>query len=296
MQELTYENILGETITFCNTAPYYLYKIDGIGSTEAEITSKSANIFDGDIFSHATKRPRIIDLTFHLGNPKYTKVQALYSERRKLQSVLGLAKSFDRQSGKMAKITYKNDAGTYITYGIPTLGLRFDERVHDRFNPNIKVSFRCFSAYWLGSEHTVSLGEQMSEAFYLPFEFNIQFATNSNITTLHNVGSTQTPLEIWIYGNGEKPKLENLSTSSTLVFTREVLPGECLYIRTAEKDLRCEIVKDGVTTSAFDYLHPDTPLTQFQLKIGENNIAYRATSEISGTKTILKWQDLYEGA
>ncbi|NLB91684.1 MAG: hypothetical protein GX786_10765 [Clostridiales bacterium] len=295
MQELTYENILGEKVTFGENPPFYFRKINGTGSTKARIVPIEATLFDGDVLYDTSKEYRVVDLTFHIGSGAYRSYTDLFSAREKLQDILALEKAFDRATQKMAKITYTNDHGSFYTYAVPELGLDFSERMK-YFNTNIDIAFRSPSAYWRGKTTSLLLGDSGMGAFSIPFEFPISFAQTTYEGKVLNESPVTSPLEIWVHGNGESPLLENLSTGSKLIFDRELFPGEVLYINTDPKRVICEIYnQDKFVSKGFAYLNALTPITSFQLRTGENTIKYNPTTAQAGSVIVLKWDRLYEG-
>lgn len=105
--------------------------------------------------------------------------------------------------------------------------------------------------------------------FTLPFKMKQYGPLKKNIL---NRGYMPAPIEIFFKGPAVNPKIINHRTGEYVRVKKELTSDDTLYINTAFRQKKVEIIKDGVHENAWDYL--DLSSSFFWIQPGDNMIEY----------------------
>ena len=289
MQKLTYINLNNEQAVFCG-APYVLSRIGGLGLPEPEITSIRGAYQQGDTAVSCRRPKRMLAITMHIMADTRA---ALYERRMELLSILSPDKAM--RDDERAVLIYENDHGRYMTYAIPCGGLDAGSRTLDT-QPNIRLNFRCDSPYWYAVNTVSVLFENAGEGFSLPFVFPVDFGRRDYVRDADNQGQVSVPVEISILCKGEIPRLINNTTGQEIAMSAAVPEGYTLLLNTDPARLDARIIDaDGNESGAFGKLSLSTPLADFTLRPGLNELKYEAGGASAHSEITVTWRPAYEG-
>lgn len=163
-----------------------------------------------------------------------------------------------------------------IDYEISSFQFK-SKNIHERLQAQLFV--KCVDPDFID---TMATGEEISTwingwswKFRLPFKLKEHGETKKNII---NTGHVETPVEIRFHGPAANPKIANLTTGEFIRVKKELKAGEILYISTAFRDKRVEIIRDSGVEDAFDYIDLDSIF--FDLQVGDNVLEYSSESGI----------------
>ncbi len=289
MQKLTYINLDNEQIVFC-AAPYVLCKLGGLGLPELEVFSVRGAYQQGDTPTGCRRQPRMLELTMHIMGASRTE---LYRRRMELLHILSPDRAV--QGDARARLIYENDNGRYMTYAIPDGGLNAQSRALNT-QPNLRLNFRCESPYWYAVNPTQITFDNAGSGFGLPFAFPVDFGRRDYSKDANNLGQVSAPMEITIQCKGEVPRLKNLTTGKEIALAAPVPDGNTLYLNTDPARLDARIVDaTGAQTGAFGKLSLTTPLADFTLRPGLNELFYDAGGASAHSVITVSWRNAYEG-
>lgn len=294
MQRIRYINLRGEVIEFGGVKPLILAHVDGIGTTDAEISSVQGAYQNGTTLTRMQRGARSVRVQFSLMPEENTR-EAMYKARIALNAKLSLLRCMDAD-GNCGRLIYENDAGSWWTYAVPDGdGAQFGTRFLN-YLPGGEVTFKSGSAFWRESgqsEATLEIGEG---GFRIPFSFPIRFGTTNFIKSLRNEGGASAPVQITIYGSGETPCIRNNTTGAQIMLSQPVASGEKLLIDTDPERLSCvHVLADGQQEDAWGYLDPESSVADFSLEPGENAVEYVSDQVSSESRVVIRWHARYEG-
>ena len=294
MQRIRYVNLLGETVDFGGERPLILAHVDGLGTTEAQISIVRGAQQSGAFITRAQRGERNVRVQFAL-MPKEDTREAMYNERIKLSSKLSLSRCIDAQ-GNMGRLIYDNDAGSWWTYAMPEGdGVTFGTRMRNLL-PGGDVTFKSGSAYWRANTQSETVLEIGRGGFKLPFSFPIKFGTAEFRKNVRNEGGAAAPVEITIHGSGETPTIANATTGAQIKIDQPVASGEMLIINTDPEHLACtHVLADGTREDAWGYLDPRSAVADFTLEPGDNVVEYVPDQVSEASRVVIRWHALYEG-
>jgi len=289
MQKLTYINLNNEQAVFYG-APYVLGKIGGLGLPDLEIQSIRGAYQQGDTVAGCRRQKRMLAVTIHIMADSRAQ---LYQRRMALLSILSPDKA--AQDENRAVLIYENDHGRYMTYAMPDGGLDAQSRTLDT-QPNVKLNFRCESPYWYAVNQSSVAFEDAGEGFTLPFSFPVDFGRRDYCKNANNAGQVSVPVLITIVCKGEIPRLKNLSTGKEIAMAAAVPEGNTLVLNTDPARLDARIIDaGGAESGAFGKLSLDTPLADFTLRPGLNELSYEAGGASAQSEITVAWRAAYEG-
>jgi hypothetical protein len=289
MQKLTYINLNNEQAVFCG-APYVLAKLGGLGLAELEIASIRGAHQQGETAVSCRRLKRMVALTMHIMADSRSE---LYRRRMELLNILSPDKAL--RGDERAVLLYENDHGRYMTWAIPDGGLDAESRALDT-QPNVKLNFRCESPYWHAVNPISVAFENAGTGFSLPFAFPVDFGRRDYLRDANNRGQVSVPVEIAVLCKGEVPRLYNRTTGKAIAMSAAVPEGYTLLLNTDPARLDARIIgADGVETGAFGKLSLDTPLADFTLRPGLNELVYEAGGASAQSEITVTWRPAYEG-
>ena len=290
MQKLTYINLRGESVVFGGGPPYVFERVKGLGKPPVKVSATRGVYQHGETPRRALMEPRFVDVSFHIEGGESR--AGLYQKREALMRLLAYDHAFDGE--RQARLIYENDHGQWWINAIPE-GPDPDKRMQNWLLSS-KLSFRCSNPYWCEMD-VQTLALFMSDiSFRLPFRFPIRFGSRRFSGVALNAGHADAPVRITIHGSGETPTLVNHTTKARLTVSRPVATGERLLIDTDPEALSVTVRSaSGVETPAHGYLSLDTPLVEFVLRAGPNNIEYMPNQPSSLSRVELEWIPRLEG-
>lgn len=294
MQKVTYINLRGERIVFGGEKPLILAHVDGLGPTAMSTMRIQGAYQQGETITRMQHASREIEIHFSI-HPQSNTREALYYARLELSAKLAAGRCIDAQ-GQMGQLIYENDVGTWFVHAVPEgEGATFGTRRQNRL-PEGKIRFRAGSAYWLSSQNNSAVLEMGGGGFSLPFSFPIRFGQQRFAIAVHNVGGVDAPVRMTIYGTGEAPEIRNHTTGALLSVRTAVATGERLQIDTDPEQISCVLERaDGSREDAFGYLDPQSALSAFVLRPGENEIEYVPSRASDASRVEMSWYTRYEG-
>ena len=289
MQKLTYINLDNEQIVF-QYAPYVLTKVDGLGLTDMKTETLRGVYQQGDTVAGFNREARVIPVTFTL---MCSTRSEMYEKRMELLRILSPDKAI--RDDERATLIYENDYVRYMTYAVPVDGLASKKRVLNA-QPSLKVNFRCESPFLYSINTSSVVFDYSGEGFSLPFSFPIDFGRRDYSKEANNVGHVSAPVVIEIKCEGELPRLLNQTTGKRITLVAAVPTGNTLVLNTDPARLDAKIIDDeGNETGAFGILSLDTPLAEFVLAPGINELVYEAGGASAQSEITIKWRNAYEG-
>jgi hypothetical protein len=289
MQKLTYINLNNEQAVFYG-APYVLSRIGGLGLPEPEVTSIRGAYQQGDTAVGCRRPKRMLAVTMHIMAD--TRAE-LYERRMELLSILSPDKAV--RDDERAVLLYENDHGRYMTYAIPFGGLDAGSRTLNT-QPNVRLNFRCDSPYWYAANTTSVAFENDGEGFSLPFVLPVDFGRRDYFRDADNQGQVSVPVEIRVLCKGEIPRLQNRTTGKEIALSAAVPEGYTLVLNTDPARLDARIIdSQGNESGAFGKLSLNTPLADFTLRPGLNELKYEAGGASAQSEITVTWRPAYEG-
>ena len=289
MQKLTYINLDNEQIVF-QYAPYVLSKIAGLELPDLKIETLNGVYQQGDTVAGYRRQKRVVTATFSIHESTR---EAMYAHRMDLLRILSPDKAIDGDDRAM--LIYENDYVRYMTWAVPDGGLEAKKRVQDT-QPNLKVTFRCESPYWFAINTSFVAFEYSGEGFSLPFELPVDFGRRDFSKEANNIGHVDAPVEITVLCKGEVPRIYNQTTGKRIALVTAIPEGNTLVLNTDPAHLDAKIIdSDGNETGAFGQLSLETPLAEFVLQPGINELVYEAGGAEAMSEITVTWRPAYEG-
>lgn len=289
MQKLTYINLLNQQVVFMH-APYVLAKVSGLGMPELDVETLRGAYQQGDTTLGLRRAARTVTLSVHL--MAGTRAE-LYALRQQLLGVLSPDRACDGDG--RATLIYENDHGRYMTYAVPVGGLDAASRIGN-VQPSLRLSFRCESPYWYDMTQSELCFGYSGEGFSLPLVFPISFGRRDHAQTAHNPGQVAAPVELTVEGRGETPSVLNRRTGKRLKLRTPLPSGSTLTLNTDPARLAATVMNaQGESSSAFGLLDIATPLADFTLLPGSNELVYESGGAGAQSVIRVKWRAAYEG-
>lgn len=289
MQKLTYINLNNEQIVFRH-APYVLSKISGLELPDLKIETLNGVYQQGDTVAGYRREKRVVTATFSIYE---TSRAAMYARRMELMRILSPDKAV--QGEERSILIYENDYVRYMTWAVPDGGLEAKSRTLDT-QPNLKVSFRCESPFWYDVNPSSVVFAYSGEGFSLPFTLPVDFGRRDFSKEANNAGHVSAPVEITIACKGEVPRICNQTTGKRIALSAVIPSGNTLVLNTDPAHLDAKILDtDGNETGAFGKLSLETPLAEFVLQPGVNELVYEAGGSEALSEITVTWRNAFEG-
>jgi hypothetical protein len=289
MQKLTYINLSGEQIVF-PFEPFVLEKIGGLGLPDLKIETMRGVYQQGDTVAGYRRERRVVSLTFHI---RAESRSMMYAHRMQLLRVLSPDRAV--RGDDRAQLIYENDQGKYMTWAMPDGGLDSKTRMLDN-QLSVKLDFRCESPYWYDNIESEIAFVYTSGGLTFPFEFPIDFGLRDYEKTATNLGQVDAPVEVQILCKGETPSLYNRTTGKRLSMSTPIPSGYTLILNTDPSRLDARMIDaSGNEQSAFGRLSLETPLADFVLVPGINELIYEPGGASAQSEITVTWRNAFEG-
>lgn len=279
MRRLTFTNARGESVTFGNSGPFLLTKLEGAGAVGTDIQTQKAPYQDGVTYLDAVLEPRQLALEGAIMKRTGTEI---FESRRKLASV------FNPKLGP-GLLKYEYDGGVKVIEAIADGSPVFPDRAGKPIQKFL-INLICPDPYWKSPQ--ISEEPTFEPLFQFPFEGEFQLGIQRERRTIINDGDAPAPLYIEFFGPAVNPLIRNNTTGEYIKVNQELREGEVMKIDTTPGRKSVYFVgPDGEERNVFNWI--DLGSTFFQLVIGENDIEYTADSDIQGAIVNISYNKLY---
>jgi hypothetical protein len=282
MARLTYVNERGQSLTFGDSAPLLVTKIEGLGSVQNRIQKQQAPYQDGSTVTGKTLSERELVIEGVI----LAKDKEVY--RRQLLRVFN-----PKLTG-----TLRYERGTVVKEisCVPELAPAFPSNMQQPHQLFL-ITLLCPTPFWLD---TFTESEEMADwigGLAFPLQLPMMFAGRSTRvnTVLHNAGDVETPLTFEFIGPCTNPKVINADTGEFIKINKELAEYEKLIITTdfGRKRVRLLNIYTGEESNAFNYIDLDSIF--FQLQPGDNQLSYDADLGKESAKVWIRWRNRYLG-
>lgn len=266
MQKITYTNKYGDSITFGNTSPYFLEKIDG-NSLSVNRTTVTALQQDGQTTTNSNYGVRTIicDLAFiGVSGGKYDKYEMLTLWQEVLKTII------PKQTGIL---TYQNDIGTYKIECYPYEVPNYDIKVAT-FS-KFQLEFVADNPFWLSEEQFALKLGQVTGGIQYPLIYPIQYGEWITTLTLENDTNIELPCVVEVSTNANYVKVINNTTGEFIQVEKAITENQKLIIDTGNYTVEIVTYDDlGVEVSReYANYRLTYDSTYFNLAIGENELS-----------------------
>lgn len=288
MARLTYVNERGQSLTFGDTAPLLVTRIDGLGSPQNEIHRQKSPYQDGTTVTHTT-----------------------LDERELVLEGVILASAQDRQKYRQVLLQTFNPKlkGTLVfeRYGtkkriecIPELAPSFPSNMQENYQQFL-ITLLCPNPFWQDVAKTKAEIAIWRGAFEFPLELveegiEMGFREPSLIVNIYNPGDVPCGMEIRFkaLATVTNPSLFNVNTREELKINKTMTAGEVIIVTTHFGNKRVESQLNGITTNAFNWLDLDSVF--LQLEPGDNLLRYDADDGLDNLEVDIYYTPQYLGA
>ena len=286
MRSIKFVNSNGAELEIAESWPFVLESIKGCDAASVKLKTKPMFNQNGINYYGSLLNPRYIDCTIVA---KHTKEKDLNDSVQKLYDVFNsttekgvLTVTFDR--GR-TQVTKQIEA---VVYDGPAEGAQLPGENAIRMH----IGFFCPDPPWKNVvEQSLKLVGFVG-GLTLPFTLPFSLATQGDIKEIDYDGTVTAPLLIEFRGPASMPKIWKDETGETIEVEVDIAEGESLFINTHPTDIYAYTVKDGVTTSAMNYVKVENEY--FGLTKGKNTLKFSASS--GSPEVYVNYRDCYIGA
>jgi hypothetical protein len=282
MEQFTFTNSKGDSITFGYDTDYILKGYDGLTASEIVPITVSGYMQSGNTFIDNKLGVRIIGLAFYTQAPT---MESFYEKRRYIEKV------FNPTLGE-GVLTYTNDflskSISAVVSASPTPIEKFGG--FQLFNVELIAN----NPFWYDTNiNALKLGGFIG-GLTLPFAFNpyITLAQKGAVANININGDVPSPIRVEFRNDSTNPKLTLVDTGEFIKLETEIADGEKVEVNTAygnKTAIRTDI--NGTKTSAYHLVTADS--TFFSLPVGENRISFEASAGMA--EVYIYWRNLYIG-
>ncbi|GHU68353.1 hypothetical protein FACS1894184_10150 [Clostridia bacterium] len=281
--ELTFINAGGVTMTFKQTPPFFLSKVDGIGTIGNTINSFKAPDQDGSFFVGSTRDMRNITIE---GTIVANNTDEAYVLRRKLLNLF---------TPKMPGTFIFRDRKITCVVDDVKLISSSKERL-----PRFLISLLCPSPYFEALDPIIAelaLWQPLFKFQLIIPQEGIQMGARkpNQIIEVINAGDSPCGCKVTFSALGVvmNPELRNIDSGEYIRVNRTMVAGEELHIHTSFAGKRVISVVGGVETNIFSQL--DTGSTFLQFETGTNVLRYDAEQGLDLLEVSLEYSALFAG-
>lgn len=282
MRKITYENDVGDRISFFNNSKVVLSGLQGLGGLEVIDTKGSGYRQDGTSLSYSQLGERQITVDFYIkGNTRmdFLKQRDMVNKsfRPKIEGTIYYNDGYFDVMARCHPIVLpeiENNRVTKIGKGIVEL-LANDPVFYDRKPTLVEMTS------WEGG-------------FYLPGKLPFELKKRSApIKNIFNSGHIETSIEVKFQGPAIKPMIRNLATGEFIRINQIIEGDETLIINTNYSNKTVEIEKNGKRTNAYNYI--DLSSSFFYLAVGDNPMRYSSENINQINRVTVVYRNAYGG-
>jgi hypothetical protein len=278
---LTFINADGVSMTFKQSPPFFLSKIDGIGSIGNTINSFKAPDQDGSFFIGSTRDMRTITIE---GTIAGNSTDEAYTLRRKL-----LCLFTPKQPGTLV---FRNRKITCVVDDVKLINSS-KERM-----PRFLVSLLCPNPYFEALDSIIAELALWQPLFKFPLDIppvGIEMGARqpNQIIEVINAGDVACGCEIVFRALGlvMNPELRNIDSGEFIRVNRTMTAGEEVHIYTSFAAKRVISVSGDTRTNVFSQLDTDSTFLQFET--GTNVLRYDAAQGLDLLEVSLIYSPLF---
>lgn len=285
---LTYQNELGESITFAHNAVFVPQEIMGLTDVRNTIFSIGSMGQDGDTFIGNKIEARDIDIAGLIRERDAVKMR---EQRRLLARVLNpqLAATLTYQFGEFVRVT------DCRSINAPSI-TRPVQSVYTAFS----VQLTCLNPFWRDRAESRDDIAAWVGSFEFPLEIpeggmEFGYRQPSLIVNVYNAGDVKAGIRAVFRALGEvvNPMIVNVNTQDTLRINMRMVDGDELTISTGYGEKWASLNNEGEISDALYYVDVDSVF--LQLQPGDNLIRYSAESGLENLDVSIYHNNLYLG-
>ena len=281
--ELTYTNANGESVTFRQTRPFFLTRVDGAGKVRQTVNTFKAPDQDGAFFISSAMDMRNITLEGSVITPT---IAETYDQRRRFLRIF---------TPKLkGTLVYRN---RQIQCVVEEAGFTASSR--ERV-PNFFISLLCPSPFFEALEEIREELAMWSPLLFFPLEVlstGLEFGIRqpSQIITLDNIGDVACGCHIVFraLGSVTNPELMSLDTGDVIRLNTIMESGEELHVYTHFAGKKVTRVLGSVESNAFSLL--DTSSVFLQLEPRRNLLRYNAAENMDLLEVTILYRPKFLG-
>lgn len=277
-------------VRFSADSQYILVQTDGLGSTRGNAVSIRGPHQIGAKVIDANVEPRSVGVQVHIVGDSEEEFWSLRSE---LVRALAVQPARHGQAFAPGRLTvYRHgDATPLEVDAVPVASPQ--EVVREGWQSVMDIEFFIPDPRW--RETLDRIGQlQPGGGFTFPLTHPFTMPAHNLEIEIDNVGDTDTPVFIRIFGGITAPQIVNVTTGETIGIVTEIDPTEYVDIDTTFGQKKIELVAaDGTRTnimSDLDFDYHDF----WHLQPGVNRIRLDYSANPSGEATLL-WRPRYSG-
>ena len=250
----------------------------GLEASEYELTTTDNITTDGATLKRIRALPRDVSIEFD-----YIKTEDRASMRQKL------IRFFTPYRTGILTVDYMGTKRS-IEYEVSKFKIS-TTNAHDILSALIELS--CMDPSFKAEETAVPIITLIGGwkwKFKLPFKLK-QYGDLERV--IYNAGDIATPVELYFKGPAVEPTIFLNDTGQYIKVKKDLAAGDTLYINTAFRNKKVEIISDGTREDAWDYL--DMTSSFFWLQPGDNVISYSHTGTERSTGVEIIYKERYLG-
>ena len=256
----------------------------GFGEVDVEHKMTKAPYQDGKTFIDTIFDERELIVPFLI---KADNRQEVFDRR------LIVSNHFNPKLG-IGTLTWEQEDGTrYCIDCIPYAPIFPGGKAQNRWYQEVIIMFVAPNPFWYNPTQGESIMVGFTGGFSLPFSLPIGFGTVGSQIDIVNLGSVETPVMIYFYGEVVNPTIQNLTTEEEISIIKTIDDGDILIINTAFGEKAAMILSGGEYINAFEYVDPAS--TFWKLDPGTNTVKYTVTSEGANAQCRLYYYNRYSG-
>jgi len=277
MQRLTFINSRGQEVIFTNTDPYIFWRISGIELPAVQANFTQATGQHGYSLTGLLLESRIVTLTGHVHGKNHkngtNETALMYAQRRRLNAVCSPALG-------PGTLIYENSHGKWTAQAFCK-----DETYTNKLKniQTLSISFECPLPFWLDSEQSQVMLAYVGGGLQFPLVTPAEFGMLGYRALADNSSDGPVPIEMYVTGGSENPKITNVTTGEFIHIERRVEEWEQIYINTDPEHMEVTLMSKHPVTGedtrelAYGYLSNTSNL--FSLVPGVNELTFDSDDE-----------------
>lgn len=288
-EKIIYTNSKGQSVDLGNTEPFIVNRIEGMGNPPTNIQTQKAPFQDGTTYIDTTLDDREIEFEVMILANNQTQ---LFEYRKQLCEV------FNPKLGQGTLTYFYDGSSKSVKCSIDSSPIFPSGKDNRGFGYQLAYFTLMGSPFW---QDVIESKIEMAEIipmFEFPLEIiegGIEFGSiSAGYKTIENNGDVPAPLTIEFKGNVVNPIIRDVLSEEFIKINTSIAEGETLII-TTEFGKKKVVLRDinGNETNKFGFM--DLESTFFNLKVGDNYLAYDADSGVDSASVTIKYKQLYVG-
>ncbi len=286
LETLTYENTLGESVTFSHADIFCPQEITGLADVRNTIYSINSMGQDGDTFVANRIEARDIDIA---GFIRERDPERMRQARRTLARVLNPQLA--------ATLTYR--FGSFVRrIGCRSVNAPTVTKPAQNIYAAFSVQLSCLNPFWREENESRDDIASWIGGFEFPLEIPeegiiLGYRQPSLIVNVFNAGDVSTGIraEFRAMGQVDNPSILNVDTHEALKINLRMQDGDVLTVSTGYGEKWAKHNQGGAITDALQYVDVDSAF--LQLAPGDNLMRYDAADGLANLEVSLFHHNLY---